>query len=69
MNGPQHAAMAKRLADVSDLMKTEPVDQITLIVALAQVHATIAQVAATIDASAFNRNNPEWQKVFGKSSE
>lgn len=57
MNGAQHYAEAERLlaladSDVSENWPVQAGERKSDILAAAQVHATLAQVAATIDASA-----------------
>lgn len=48
MNGPQHYAEAERLASLAEIGQADPRDPIIL--AAAQVHATLAAAAATVDA-------------------
>ncbi|MDH6282892.1 hypothetical protein [Prescottella agglutinans] len=58
MNGAQHYAEAERLLKLAD--GTDPRD--SLIVATAQVHATLAQVAATICvAPKLPQQHAEWR--------
>jgi len=76
MTGPDHFAEAQRLLE---MVQTVPQDQlvptVTIkddqrsanIIAAAQVHATLAQTAATIDAT---RINPEgWANVLNNDND
>jgi hypothetical protein len=71
MNGPEHYAEAERLlADVPDMLANQPSTTpgaIGLAVARAQVHATLAQTAATVNgrASAALDQHDEWAAVLG----
>lgn len=57
MNGPQHYKEAERLIDLSDDIYREDAP---LVIAQAQVHATLAQVAALIDAADSNVDRLQW---------
>lgn len=50
MNGPQHYAEAERLLSHEGLDTVDPMPADHLLIACAQVHATLAAAAATIDA-------------------
>jgi hypothetical protein len=67
VNGPEHYAEAERLLDhVMQVQEVAPnADRVNL--AAAQVHATLAQTAATVNgrASAALDQHDEWAAVLG----
>ncbi|AEQ20977.1 hypothetical protein E3_0630 [Rhodococcus phage E3] len=65
MNGPQHYARAEELLLLTKSADGLPVESVKVMVAKAQVHATLAQVAALFDTSvdhlnAWPHNKDEW---------
>lgn len=74
MNGPEHYREAERLlAEVRKGYETGPTmsyEHESCSLAEAQVHATLAQVAATIDSRGYGafeiRNNDAWEQVLGR---
>lgn len=74
MNGAQHYAEAERLlaladSDVSENWPVQAGERKSDILAAAQVHATLAQVAATIDVAEGFGNATWWRAALAAGGE
>lgn len=63
MNGPQHYRVAESLLAAAEGRPTERVDRRNLLLTAAQVHATLAHVAALVEAEVLNRRD-DWSEAI-----